>query len=220
MNSPLARMKNGLIISCQADAGTPTDSTPMIVAFAQSAQMGGAVGLRLNGPTHTAAVRTITDLPIIAIEKVYPPNEHVLITGDAAHVPPLIEAGADIIALDVSDRPRPSTLPALIEAIHSGGALAMADLRTFDEAAHAVALGVDVLATTLAVFDLPPYTPDIDLIRRLAESYDVPIIAEGNFWRPEDIARALDAGAHAVVVGSAVTRPWKITEYLAHAIRR
>lgn len=220
MHPILERIKDGLVVSCQADDGTPTDFTPMIVAFAKSAEMGGAVGLRLNGAEHTAAVRAQTNLPIMAIQKFYPPQGKVLITGDAAAIPPIIQAGADVIAFDASPRERPSSLTDIITTIHDGGALAMADLHRFEDAENAVKLGVDVLATTLSVFDLPDYVPDIDLIRRLVATYDLPVVAEGNFWTPDDIAKAFEAGAHAVVVGSVVSRPWRITEYLVHGTPR
>lgn len=218
MNPILPR---GLVVSCQADDGTPTDFPEMIVAFAQSAARGGAQALRLNSAAHVRAVKAAVSLPVIAIQKYYPPDgAQVLITGDAAAVPDLIAAGADVIAFDATPRPRPSSLQDIIRAIHDGGAQAMADIRRFEDAAQAVALGVDYLATTLSVFDLPAYTPNITLIEQLCAAYPaVPVVAEGNFWTPQDVRRALDAGAHAVVVGSAITRPWLITEWFAHATR-
>jgi N-acylglucosamine-6-phosphate 2-epimerase len=41
---------------------------------------------------------------------------------------------------------------------------------------------------------------------------------EGRVWTPEDAARALELGAHAVVVGSAITRPQLITKRFAEAV--
>lgn len=209
----------GVIVSCQADPDTPTNNVAMIVAFALSAEMGGACGLRLNSAEHVAAVRASTELPIIAIQKHLPPGSPVLITGDVADIPPLIDAGAEIIAFDATDRPRPSPLEAIVTAIHDRGGLALADIRHFTDVERAVRLGVDAVATTLSVWDLPEYAPDIQLIRDIRQKYDMPVIAEGNFWTPDDVRRALDAGAHAVVIGSAITRPWKITEYYVRKSR-
>lgn len=210
----------GVIVSCQSSPGDPTDSPAMMAAFAQSAARGGAVGLRLNGAEHIAACRAAVDLPIIGIEKSTGPDGVVLITGSAADVPPLIEAGAAVIAFDATERDRPDSLEAIVAAIHAGGALAMADLRRFEDAARAVALGVDALGTTLSVFDLPDYVPDVALVGRLAAAYPLPVIAEGNYWDPPDVAQAFEAGAAAVVIGSAITRPWLITERYVRAARR
>lgn len=202
-----------IIVSCQADANTPTNSVGMIVAFAESAEMGGAVGLRLNSAEHVAAVRAKTKLPIIAIQKYLIPNEQVLITGNHQHIPPLITAGAEIIAFDATNRTRPSSLEAIVNTIHDNGAFALADIRELADVARVIKLGVDAIATTLSVWDLPDYVPDIQLIQAIKHECDLPIIAEGNYWKPDDIKRAFDAGADAVVIGSAITRPWRITEY-------
>ncbi|MCB9450677.1 MAG: putative N-acetylmannosamine-6-phosphate 2-epimerase [Anaerolineaceae bacterium] len=209
----------GIIVSCQADPDTPTNQVEMIVAFALAAEMGGASGLRLNSAEHVAAVRARTQLPIIAIQKYLPPDAPVLITGNTTDVPPLVAAGAEIIAFDATDRPRPSTLESIVTAIHERGALALADIRGLADIERAAELGVDAIATTLSVWDLPDYVPDIQLIREIRQRCAIPIIAEGNFWTPDDIKRALDAGAHAVVIGSAITRPWKITEYYVRKSR-
>lgn len=217
--SPIT-IPHGIIVSCQAEAGSPTDDLRMIIAFAQSAALGGAVGLRLAGAEHIAAVRAVSELPIIGIHKDYVPGELVLITGDARHVPPLTAAGAQIIAFDATERQRPSTLGEIVTAIHTGGAAALADLRSLRDMDAALAAGADALATTLSVWDLPEYVPDIALIEAIARRWDGPIIAEGNFWTPDDVRRAFDAGARAVVIGSAITRPWKITEYYVRAAKR
>jgi putative N-acetylmannosamine-6-phosphate epimerase len=208
-----------IIISCQADPNTPTNFVDMIVAFSTSAEMGGANGLRLEGNTNVTAVRQTTNLPIIAIHKSYTADEKVLITGDHTSIPSLIEAGANIVAFDATERERPSTLNKIITTIHQHGALALADIRTLDDVKRCMDLNVDAIATTLSVWDLPDYVPDIQLIQHIKEITDLPIIAEGNFWSPEDVKQALDAGAYSVVIGSAVTRPWRITEYYVQKTR-
>lgn len=203
-----------IIVSCQAEAGSPTDNVDMIGAFAQSAVLGGAAGLRLAGAEHIAAVRARgIGLPIIGIHKSYQPGMPVLITGDRQQVRPLVAAGAQIIAFDATPRTRPSSLNELVQEIHACGAQALADLRQLSDMDAAIGAGADALATTLSVWDLPEYVPDIALIEAIARRWNGPLIAEGNFWTREDVRRAFDAGAHAVVIGSAITRPWKITEY-------
>ena len=211
--------QRGIIVSCQADPDTPTNFVDMIVAFAESAQMGGACGLRLNSAEHVAAVRARTSLPIIAIEKSLPPGDKVLITGDVQQVAPLTDAGAEIIAFDATMRQRPSSLQAIVDAIHEQGALALADIRSADDIERAVSLGVDAIAPTLSVWDLPEYVPDFALIETIRQACDLPVIAEGNYWTPDDVKRGFDAGAYAVVIGSAITRPWRITEYYVQHTR-
>lgn len=208
-----------IIVSCQADPDTPTNSVAMMVAFAVSAGMGGAGGLRLNSAEHVAAVRAKTKLPIIAIQKSLIPDDKVLITGDHQQIPPLIAAGAEIIAFDATHRTRPSSLEAIVSTIHDGGGLALADIRQLADVEEVVKLGVDAIATTLSVWDLPEYVPDIQLIQDIKRECDLPIIAEGNYWTLDDVKRAFDAGAHAVVIGSAITRPWRITEYYVRNTR-
>ncbi|MBP6298046.1 MAG: N-acetylmannosamine-6-phosphate 2-epimerase, partial [Anaerolineae bacterium] len=122
-----------IIVSCQAETGTPTDDVGMITAFAKSAAMGGAAGLRLAGAEHIKAVRAVSDLPIIGIHKDYRPDALVLITGDSRYVAPLVSAGAQIVAFDATRRERPSTLTEIVDAIHAAGALALADLRQTDD---------------------------------------------------------------------------------------
>ena len=46
----------------------------------------------------------------------------------------------------------------------------------------------------------------------------VPCIAEGGIWVPEQAIRALEVGAWAVVVGSAITRPQDITARFVRAL--
>ncbi|MAU12767.1 MAG: N-acetylmannosamine-6-phosphate 2-epimerase [Anaerolineaceae bacterium] len=211
--------QRGIIVSCQADPDTPTNFVDMIVAFAESAQMGGACGLRLNSAEHVAAVRARTSLPIIAIEKTMPPGDKVLITGDVQQVAPLTDAGAEIIAFDATERQRPSSLQTIVDAIHEQGALALADIRSADDIERAVSLDVDAIAPTLSVWDLPEYVPDFALIETIRRECDLPVIAEGNYWTPDDVKRGFDAGAYAVVIGSAITRPWRITEYYVQQTR-
>ncbi|MGV2795013.1 N-acetylmannosamine-6-phosphate 2-epimerase, partial [Clostridium perfringens] len=46
----------------------------------------------------------------------------------------------------------------------------------------------------------------------------VPVIAEGRIHTPGEAAEAFRAGAYAVVVGTAITRPHTLTEQFARAI--
>ena len=61
-------------------------------------------------------------------------------------------------------------------------------------------------------------TPGFDLLRELVRAVDLPIVAEGRFWTPEHVALAFDLGAHAVVIGTAITNPVEITKRFVTAV--
>ncbi len=55
------------------------------------------------------------------------------------------------------------------------------------------------------------YGPDLQLVKDLA-SAGVTVVAEGRIRTPGEMRQALDAGALAVTVGSAITRPELIAQ--------
>ena len=97
----------------------------------------------------------------------------------------------------------------------------MADCSTYEECIHAQEIGFDIVGTTMRSYT--PYTkgiriPDFDLFKKLKEKLRVPFIAEGGIWDPSEARQAIECGAFAVVVGSAITRPQLITKRYAEAI--
>ncbi len=198
----LARLRGKLIVSCQ-------DYTRVMV---RAALRGGAAGLRINSPQDVRSARELTRVPILACNKICFPNSPVYITPSVRAAVALLRAGADLVALDCTLRPRARQAPAeIIAAIHAAGGLAVADLSCVEEAAGAVAAGADVLATTLAE------AFDVEFVRALA-GFGRPVLAEGHVDTPEAARRALDAGAWAVCVGSAITRPHLLTEQFKNAL--
>lgn len=222
---PKMTLPRGLIVSCQAYAGDPMFGPHLMAAMARAAEMGGAVGIRANSPADIAAIRQATKLPIIGLWKVHSPHSPVYITPDCAAAEAIARAGCDVIAVDGTPRPRSNgaTLPELIAFIHTVlGKPVMADCSCLGDALLAESLGADYIATTLAGYTGHgrPMTdgPDIEFVRELAGRVTRPIVAEGRFCLPEQAARAMAAGAHAVVVGSAITRPERITQRFVEAI--
>ena len=215
----VAALRGGLIVSCQATPGDPTYGPQFMAAFARAAQIGGAAGIRANGPDDIRAIKAVTDLPVIGIQKVLGADGRTLITPSLETARPLVEAGADIVALDATDRPRPNGLSAAQLIARLAAELhvpIMADVEWAAEGFAAADAGADIVASTLSVHHFRDYTPDLDLVRDLAR-LPVPVIAEGNYWTPEQVQAAFAAGAWAVVIGSAITRPWLITQRLAAA---
>ena len=211
MNEIIKKLENGLIVSCQALDGNPLKSPIHMAAMAEAAQLGGAVGIRANGPEDIAAIKARTNIPIIGIYKTARSLDTPYITPDFEHAKAIADVGVEIIALDATNRPRPNgvELSELIKRIKSElGVLVMADIATFEEGVAAAKMGVDLVATTLSGYTTySPLTegPDLELIRRLKAAIDTPIIAEGRFVCPEDVKAGIAAGAHAVVVGKAIT---------------
>lgn len=216
--------RDSLIVSCQAAAGHPLRSSAVMALMARAAELGGAAAVRANGADDVREIRAAVSLPIIGINKLGP-VDGVFITPTVSAAISVIDAGAAIVAIDGTARVRPdgSTLAAQIEGIKQRTpALVMADIDTVEAGLAARQAGADAVATTLsgytpasreAVLD----GPDVDLVRRLAGELDCPVVAEGRVRDESDVAAVQAAGAHAVVVGAAITDPQAIA---ARFVRR
>lgn len=214
MNAFIEQVRGGLIVSCQALPDEPLHSPDIMARLALAATIGGAVGIRANTPLDIRAIKAAVNLPVIGIHK--DGDEGVYITPTTAHALGIVDAGAEVVALDATARPRPNgeTAAQIIAAVHERGRLVLADVATMEEAQAAQAAGADFVAPTLNGYTdaAPPrHEPDFDLLRALVIALDVPVIAEGHISTPEQARAALDAGVLAVVVGSAITRPRTIT---------
>lgn len=216
-------LKSGLIVSCQARPDNPLHGSDHMGAMALAAAQAGAVGIRANGVEDVRACLG-AGLPVIGIQKRFDARFPVYITPDIADARALVEAGARIVALDATDRQRDGApLERLIAAIKALGAEVFADVDTLEAGRHAAALGADYVATTLSGYTEATAHrhaggPDFDLLRALVDQLDVPVIAEGRFDTPQCAASALQAGAHAVVVGTAITNPRAIASRFVEAL--
>jgi len=217
-------VRNKLIVSCQAEGDFPLNQPHHLTALAQTAVIGGAVAIRANEPANIRAMKSVLDVPIIGLYKKDYDGFDVRITPTIAEVRAIIDAGCDMIALDMTARPRPDgmALATLIQMIREESNISiMADIATLEEGITAAELGVDVVATTLSDYsDYALYPPSysIRLIQALHKAIDVPIIAEGGISTPADAQAVLVAGATSVVVGSMITRPHMITERFATSV--
>lgn len=222
-NTVIAQIRGGLIVSCQALPEEPLHGAMFMARMAVSAYQGGAVGIRANTPQDIQAIRQAVPLPIIGLYK--DGKEGVYITPTFYHARAIAESGADVIALDATARPRPNgeTLATIIGAIHGQlEKLVLADVSTLEEAHTALALGADFVAPTLAGYT--PYSPQtenpIALLSQFVEAFGQErVIAEGGFSTPALARQAIETGALAVVVGSAITRPQWITARFSEAIQ-
>lgn len=219
------RIRGGLIVSCQAGQGHALRDTATMVRLAHAAVDGGAVAIRCGGVGGVADVAAVTDgveVPVVGLTK--DGTEGVYITPTVEAALSVVHAGADVVATDATDRPRPdgATFADTVAAVHDAGALVVADVATEAEGIAAAEAGTDIVATTLAgnIGPLaPPSGPDIDLVASLhAALPGVPIVAEGRYHSADDVAAAISAGAVAVVVGTAITDPAWITARFAAAL--
>lgn len=185
-------------------------------AMALAARDGGAVGIRANGPADIAAVKA-AGLPVIGIHKVFSEDRPVYITPSFEAAVAIVEAGAEVVALDCTERPRHGEHPSLIvrRIREELGVEVFADVSTLDEGRKAADWGVTYVATTLSGYteytQPKPIEPDYPLLEALARELPVPVIAEGRYNTPDLVQRAFRAGAHAVVVGTMITNPREIT---------
>lgn len=222
----LPLLKDGLVVSCQAPESTPLGQPMVLAAMAEAAVRGGAVGIRANLPQNIRAIRELVQAPIIGIYKHTLPDYPVYITPTFEHARAVVEAGADIVAIDATARERPEPLPELIRRIHEElGVLVMADISTIEEGVAAAEMGADLVATTMSGYT--PYTQDrralgadIALVAQLVQRLSVPVICEGRISSPEEARLALEAGAWAVVVGTAITAIDHVTARFVQAMRQ
>jgi N-acylglucosamine-6-phosphate 2-epimerase len=229
VDSLLTRLRGGLVVSCQPEAeareGDPMNSPVIMAALARAAVLGGAVGVRADSPADITAVRAAVTVPLIGLFKRDVPGFAVRITPALADAERVAAAGADVIALDATARARPEGLTAeeLIRAVRQvTGKPVFADVATLEEGVRAAGAGADAVLPTLAGpagGDAGNDGPDFGLLAGLIRNVRVPVIAEGRIATPAQAARALELGAWAVCVGSAITRPRRITEKFATALR-
>ena len=220
----LDKIKNKIIVSLQAMPDEPLYDENCIIAFAKSLiDLGSVNALRLAGARDIRNIKSLyPNCVVIGITKPdkIPDNykELVYITPNISDCKRIIEAGADIVALDGTLRKRPNneTLEDLLMYIKQNNKLAMADVATYDEAKNACELGFDIVSTTLSGYTLEtenmPNTPDFELVKKIKENLDIFTILEGKIWEKNEAKKAFDCGADAVVIGSAITRPQLIAK--------
>lgn len=217
-------LRGGLVVSCQAYPGEPLRDARAMALIAQSSAAGGAVGIRAQGLDDVRLIHETVHLPQIGLWKVG--SSGVFITPTLEHALAVVAAGAEIVAIDGTQRPRPDglSLAQTIEAIHvRTGALVMADSSSLDDGIAAQDAGADIVGTTLSGYTdegRKNHGPDLDLVARLADRLSLPVFAEGRIQTPAQASAAIDAGAYAVVVGTAITHPASITSWFAAAIDR
>lgn len=212
--------QGGLIVSCQPVPDSPMDHPEIITAMALAAEQAGAVAVRIEGVSNLREARKSVQVPIIGIVKRDLAHSPVRITPFLEDIEALAGAGADIIAFDGTTRHRPVGVKALIKRIHECGCVAMADCSSEQDGLECHWLGAEIIGTTLSGYtgDNVPDAPDLDLVRKLSQE-GCRVIAEGRYNSPASAAAAMEHGAWAVTVGSAITRLEHICQWYCEAMQ-
>lgn len=215
----LAQIKHGLIASCQPVDDGPMDKPEIVAAMAAACVAGGAKGLRIEGIENLKAARKAVNVPIVGIVKYDLNDSPVRISPFIKDIEELYAAGADIIAFDGTHRVRPTEIEVLVKRIQELGAMSMADCSNLEEGLHCHKLGVDLIGSTMSGYTGGeiPKDPDLQLVRDLVAN-GCTVMAEGRYNTPELAAVAIENGAYAVTVGSALTRLEHIVSWFVGAI--
>jgi putative N-acetylmannosamine-6-phosphate epimerase len=224
VSGALERLRGGLVVSCQAPPGSPLRAGDCMVAMARAAEAGGADGIRTEG-ADVAAVKEAVGVPVIGLRKRPAAGSPVIITPELEDALAVAADGADVLAVDATLRPRPGALDVgslLRRLAGEAGIPVLADVDTLDAGIAARECGAAAVATTLSGYTVgeAPEGPDLGLVELLVTELDCPVVAEGRYSSPEQVAAAFELGAFAVVVGTAITDPLALTRRFAAAAPR
>ena len=223
----LESIRGKLIVSCQAAPGEPlyVEKKSIMYLMARAAKQAGAKMIRTSSIRDVIAIKEETHLPVIGLVKIQYEGFDRYITPTMKEIDDLVGAGSDIIAFDCTEQKRGDgkTISEYICEVREKypDQIFMADISTFEEGVNAWKLGMDLVGTTMSGYTpqsprLPG--PDYELVRRLSQTVDIPVIGEGRIHTPEEAVAMLDAGAYAVVVGGAITRPLEIAARFIQAV--
>lgn len=222
------RIKGQMIVSCQALPGEPlyVEEKSVMYLMARAGKMAGTPAIRTSSIRDVIAIKEETGLPVIGLVKVQYPGFESYITPTMKEVDELAEAGSDVIALDCTLRQRGDgkTVNEFVSEVREKypDQILMADISTYEEGVNAWKLGMDIVGTTMSgytAYSPKIEGPDYELVRRLSQTIDVPVIGEGKIHYPEQAVKVLEAGAHAIVVGGAITRPLEIANRFMNALK-
>lgn len=212
----LESLKGGLIVSCQTQKDEPIYTEDMVVKMAECAKWAGAKGLRLNSPEQIRQVKEVfPDLPVIGLFKVWHDDTDVFITPTMKEVDAIVDAGAEIIALDCTAQTTHEGTIAwdLLPQVRAKypDHLIFADVSNLEEAKHA-SQWAEIVAPTLYGYTKETANIEGANFRMVAEMCremkdEACVIMEGHLYTPEDAMKCIYVGCHSVVVGSAITRP-------------
>ena len=222
----LADVKGSIIVSCQALPGEPLycEEMSLMPFMAEAAKQAGSRCIRTSSIRDVVEIKEKTGLPVIGLIKVFYDNYDPFITPTMKEIDELVAVDSDIIALDCTFTKRPDSLNDFLKAIKEKypDVVLMADISTYEEAINAYECGVDLVGTTMSGYTPQSQSfpkPNFELVERLAKELPIPVIAEGHVHTPAQAKKMLELGAHAVVIGGAITRPLEIAQRFYNGIK-
>ena len=224
----LANTKGSIIVSCQALPHEPLycEEMSLMPFMAKAAKEAGSKCIRTSSVRDVVEIKKQTGLPVIGLIKRVYEGYDSYITPTMKEIDELVEVDSDIIALDCTMRTRGdgTDINTFIQQIREKypDIVLMADISTYEEGINAWKAGVNMVGTTMSGYT--PYSPKVDgpdyeLVKRLVADLPIPVIAEGKVHQPDQAKKMLELGAHAVVVGGAITRPLEIAQRFYKAIQ-
>lgn len=221
-------LKGNVIVSCQALPGEPlyVEDKSIMYLMARAAKAAGSPAIRTSSIRDVKDIKEETKLPVIGLIKKNYEGSEVYITPTMKEVDDLVKAEADIVALDCtfSKRVNDEPINIFIKNIKEKypNIVLMADISTYEEGINAYKCGVDIIGTTMNGYtnqSIEANINNLELVSRLAKEVPIPVIAEGKIHYPYQVKEMLDAGAFAVVVGGAITRPLEIAKRFIDAAK-
>lgn len=214
-----------LVVSCQAYPGEPMREPRTMAQVAQACVIGGAAAIRVQGLVDIRATAPAVDVPVIGLVK--EGAEGVYITPTLELALACAEAGASIVAIDATARPRPDglTFTEVVTGLKDKypDVLVMADCGSVDDCIRAEADGADIIGTTLGGYTEDrekTMGPDFEFTTEAIKACNKPVIVEGRVHTVDQAAAVMKLGAHAVCVGTAITHPSTITGWFADAVQQ
>ena len=226
--------KKTLIVSCQAVDKVPLNTVKTITLMAKACIEGGATSLRLSQVPHIRSIkrfikRNKLNIPVIGIIKQKYEGSEVFITPTIKEVRKLLRLKPEVIALDATLRKRPKeSLEEIVKFIRTNypKQIIMADCSCKEDVLNADRLGFDIIGTTLRGYTEETsgknnLQNNFEFIKWCTKHVNAKVILEGGVWDPQTAANALNkTDIHAIVVGSAITRPLEIVKKYLSVINK
>ncbi len=225
MSGIIDAMAGRLVVSCQAYPGEPMRDPRTIAQMAQACVTGGAAAIRVQGLEDIRATAPAIDVPVIGLVK--EGAEGVYITPTLELAIACAEAGAKIVAIDATARPRPDglTFAEVVSGLKDQypDVLVMADCGSVDDCVRAEKDGADIIGTTLGGYTgdrEKTVGPDFEFAEQAIKACSKPVVVEGRVHTLEHAVAVMRLGAHAVCVGTAITHPSTITGWFSEAVTK
>jgi N-acylglucosamine-6-phosphate 2-epimerase len=220
----MSALQRGLIVSLTPAPQSPWQRPDDIARLAAAVAEGGAVAVKVDGPDAIRAVKALMpSLTVLAVNIDDTIGAANRITPTVDHARALVDAGADIVELEADAAKRRldgQDIAAMIAAFVALGKPVKAGVGLVQDAVTAVAAGAAYVSSSTSGYTpevAAMKLPDIQLVRALVGAVGVPVVAERGYASPDHIRSALDAGARAVVVGSAIVDPVWLTRRMLRA---